>query len=825
MKKIFVIALLLLASACDSAEDRAKEHLSSAVEYVEAGDPDRAVIELRNALKLDPKNHDALLMMAEIQKERGNVQGAFNNYRRLVEAFPEDPAGNRELALIAFQANQFTDAERYLDKAEELTPGDSELAAIRTALAYRQATLDKSDEAMGAAGRDAAELLASDDSLDVARRVVIADLLRQQRFGAALETIDAGLARNETDRDLYAIRFSVLSQLGDKGGIEDQLKRMVVLFPEDDDVGATLVRWYISEKRIDEAEAWLRDRIDPAADNPEPRLTLVRFLSELRGPQPALEELETTLAMDPQPADVAADPATFRALHAGFLFSTGKTQEAIAEMQDLVDAQGTETPEGEALDRLNRYKVSLAQMQGAVGNQVAARALVEEVLAADASDVSALKLKASWQVIDDQTAEAIVNLRSALSEAPRDAEIMTLLSAAYEREGNRELMAEMLSLAVEASNRAPQTSIRYANFLAQQEKYRAAEEVLINSLRLAPQDLGLLSTLGRVHLAMEDWARAEQDIERLRQLDDPRATALADEMQAQLLARQRKTDDLTSFLEQLGQGDVNSDAAVIRANLLSGRTEEALSQSQALIEANPEDPAARFIRALVLTITGDFDEGIPMLEETVQDAPQAEQAWSALFNAYRRTDQPEEASNALDRALEANPGSLNLQWIKAGELEAAGDIDGAIGIYEKLYEQNSTLVVVANNLASLLSSYRDDPESIDRAYTVARRLKGNNTPAFQDTYGWIAFRKGDAQEALAPMEAAAEGLPGDPTVRYHLAEVYAALGRTEEARSAYETAMQLLEDANTQPPGLASRISDGLKALPAPGTAETGTTE
>ncbi len=108
---------------------------------------------------------------------------------------------------------------------------------------------------------------------------------------------------------------------------------------------------------------------------------------------------------------------------------------------------------------------------------------------------------------------------------------------------------------------------------------------------------------------------------------------------------------------------------------------------------------------------------------------------------------------------------------------------------------------------------------------MARRLKGNNTPAFQDTYGWIAFRKGDAQEALAPMEAAAEGLPGDPTVRYHLAEVYAALGRTEEARSAYETAMQLLEDANTQPPGLASRISDGLKALPAPGTAETGTTE
>ena len=122
---------------------------------------------------------------------------------------------------------------------------------------------------------------------------------------------------------------------------------------------------------------------------------------------------------------------------------------------------------------------------------------------------------------------------------------------------------------------------------------------------------------------------------------------------------------------------------------------------------------------------------------------------------------------------------------------------------------------MANNLASLLSSYRDDPESIERAYTVARRLKGTNRPAFQDTYGWIAFRRGEVQEALEPLESAAEGLPGDPTVRYHLARVYAALNQTDKARATYETARQLLEDANTPPPGLASRISAGIADLDA----------
>lgn len=813
MKKILVIALLLLGAACDTAEDRAKEHLATAQEYVAAGDTDRAVVELRNALKLDGKNHDALLMMAEIQRDKGNLQGAFNNYRRLVETFPEDPDGNRELAQIAFMANQFDDAKKYLETADPLNPGDPALAAIRAALAYREGGLDKNDDTMAAAGAEAAKLLAADPALTIARRVVIADLLRRQEYNKALTEIDGGLALDETNRDLYAVRFGVLSQLGDKRGIEDQLKRMVELFPEDTDVGATLVRWYISEKRIDEAEAWLRGRIDPAGDDAEPRLTLVRFLSELRGPEAALAELNTILAADPRPADVATDPDTFRALHAGFLFAMRQPAEAVAEMQDILAPYDGTTVEGEALEKLNRFKVSLAQMQAATGNQVAARALVEEVLTTDASDVNALKLKASWQILDDKTAEAIVSLRSALSEAPRDAEIMTLLSAAYEREGNRDLMGEMLSLAVEASNRAPQPSLRYANFLAQQEKYRAAEEVVINALRLAPRDVNLLGTLGRVHLAMEDWARARQDIDRLRQLDDPQAASQADELQAQLLARQRKTDDLTAFLEQMGEGDVNSAAAVIRANLLSGRTDVALDRSARLLEENPEDPAVRFIRGLVLTIAGQYAEGIPLLEETVEATPQAEQAWTALYSSYRRTGDDARAADTLDRALAAMPESMNLQWVRAGEFEKAGDIDSAIQIYETLYERNSTSVVVANNLASLLSTYRDDPESLERAYTVARRLKGTEVPAFQDTYGWIAFRRGDAQEALAPMEAAAAGIPNDPTVQFHLAEVYAALKRTDEARATYEKARKLLEEADTQPPGLASRITAGMEAL------------
>ena len=128
-------------------------------------------------------------------------------------------------------------------------------------------------------------------------------------------------------------------------------------------------------------------------------------------------------------------------------------------------------------------------------------------------------------------------------------------------------------------------------------------------------------------------------------------------------------------------------------------------------------------------------------------------------------------------------------------MEQDGDIDGAIDIYEKLYGQNSNNAVIANNLASMLSTYRDDPESLRRAATISRRLRGTTVPAFQDTYGWIAYRRGDLEEAISYLEPAAEALVSNPLVQYHLGMTYAALERTEEAKEKLTRALEIAGDS------------------------------
>ncbi|MCE8469197.1 tetratricopeptide repeat protein, partial [Rhodovulum sulfidophilum] len=96
-------------------------------------------------------------------------------------------------------------------------------------------------------------------------------------------------------------------------------------------------------------------------------------------------------------------------------------------------------------------------------------------------------------------------------------------------------------------------------------------------------------------------------------------------------------------------------------------------------------------------------------------------------------------------------------------------------------------------------SYRDDAESLDRAWTVARRFRDTKVPAMQDTYGWIALRRGESAEAVTYLEAAAKGLPEDPLVHYHLGKAYMALSRQADALEQFRKTVEIAGPADRRP--------------------------
>ncbi len=784
---LFAVSTFLVA--CDSAEERAEAHFQTGMALLEEGDVDRALIEFRNVFKLNGRHRLARQTFARLQRERGNTSGAYGQYLRLIEQYPDDLDARRALAEMALETGNWEELELHAIKAAELAPEDLGIQSLVNTLSYTNAMRSGNAAEADYAVHVARTLIESDSNLMTARQVIIDHLVRNQDWHDALIELDDALAINPDRSGLYAIRLGILQELDRPNEIETQLLQMADRFPDDEGVKQMLVKHQIDHENLDAAEAFLRAQVDPAAEDHMPVQRLVAFLSKYHGEQVAIAEMGKIIARN------GINTARYKAMRAVLKFRAGEVDAAIAEMETLLaDAnRSTETRE---------IEVEFARLLFQAGNPVGARSLIETILSEDPTQVEALKFKSAWLIDEDETGEAIALLREALGQSPYDPQLMLLMASAHERNGDRELMGEMLALAVETSFNAVPESLNYANYLVGEGNLTIAESVLIDALRLAPDSPDLMAALGQLYLQMEDWSRLETVIRTMDDLEDPDITGFARQLQAEMLTAQQRTEDLTAFLMDLaGSSDFKlpAEMALVRTMLAQGDITGALTRLDTLLEETPDSLPLRYLKALTLANDQKSEAAETLYRTILKDHPDAADVWIALHILLAENDAPEKAVQVLTEGLDALPDEPNLLMLRAASHERAEELDQAIAVYEKLYALNSRSQVVANNLASLLTTHRADDESLQRAFTLARRLRGTRVPAFQDTYGWIAYKLGNYEEALQYLESAATELPDQPLVLYHLARTYAALKQDKAALPTFQAALDLAEELEDEP--------------------------
>ena len=782
-------ALLVTLVACKSTQERADGYFESGVTLIESGDPDRAIVEFRNAFELDPTHEGARKALARLMMDQNNIRGAYGQYLTLVEQYPNDMEGRLALTKIAFSERDWEEFERHGTAAVELDPENIEVKAISLGLRYRQTVLDKDDPAREALLSENTELLAALPDSAILNNLLIDNYTRTGALGKALERLDILIADAPGNRRMLNQRLAILSEMQDFEAIEAQLRDMVQQFPTDPEPKSMLLRYYVSRNKVSEAEDFLREISDPAAEDATYYNDLIRFVSRVRGPEAARAEIERAIAVNPKPDQ-------FRAMLAMLDFQAGEQDAAVETLETII--AGTAEPS----EDLDKIKIILARMNSTTGNQVGASRLVEEVLANDGQQVEALKMQAAWQLQADETDAAISSLRLVLDVAPEDVQAMNLMAEAYFRIGNTDLARDLLALAVDASGNAPDATIRYAGLLIEEGRLLPAEDILLPALRLNPRNIALLNTLGELYLRMEDEARMTQVIDTLKRIDNTRATSSANRLQLALLEQNSGTDEAMQFLENLANsesGDVQNKLTLVRARLAIGEFDEALRLVRTLVAENPDDPFMRFALGSTLSASGDVVAAERTFRDLVEEDPTRTRIWMELSRLRARQGDLDGSAKAVRDGLAAVPEDSNLLWANASILERNGDIDGAIAIYEGLYERNSNAMVIANNLASLLATHRTDDASLEQAWTMARRLRDSDVAAFQDTYGWIAFRRGEVEEALPYLENAAQGLPQDAVVQVHLGLAYAAAERNEEALEQLQKAITLAGPADSRP--------------------------
>ena len=425
-------------------------------------------------------------------------------------------------------------------------------------------------------------------------------------------------------------------------------------------------------------------------------------------------------------------------------------------------------------------------------------------------------------------------MRTALTVAPRDPEVMTIMAFAHERAGDRGLMGERLALAVELSNRAPAESLRYASFLMQEDRPGPAEGVVVDALRRDPENRELLDMLGRIHLAREDWARAGQVAGILRAQGDPVATAMATSLDAarlrgegkpaaaaamlETLARQRRRGRRSAATEAIGGQAL---AGLVRARLAAGergrgpprRRGGARRRSRRASRPASSSPASTRSKAGPTRPRRCY-------RTLVAEAPALPEPHRALFRLLAGEGDLAGADAALEQGIAAT-GDANgeLLFLRAGLRESRGRprrgdrrLRDPLRPLERQPGPRQQPREPSDGARAPMPLPSSAPMPSPGGCAAATCRSSRTPTAGSSSCAATPPRRGSY------LAQAAAALPGNAQVQFHLGEAERALGNRDAAAAAYAAALAAAEAGSPLPQAGTARARASELAAPAPAT-------
>jgi tetratricopeptide (TPR) repeat protein len=771
-----LVAFLALA-ACDSPEERAQSYYENGVELLKKGEPVKASLEFRNALKAQEGFVPALYSLGLAQQQLGNFSDAAKLFRAVAERAPDHIESRVQLATILLMAGHTDDAITYIDQAYAIAPSDAQVLTVKAAISLK---LDNRGDAVRFA----------DGALKVDPDNVDALVVRAGERLAAGDPKGALAFLAKSDGNNIAVqilRIKAYDEMQDKPGLEQALVALAKGHPEQRNFKLGLVQWYLAAARSDDAERTLREFAKERPDDVQAELDVVEFLARQKNLNAAREELLSRIG-------TKGKDFPYKMALAKLNLATGDYDGAVKLLRSMI-AEATDSKDAQTA------KLELARMLIAHNDGTAASPVVEEVLTEDAKNVDALILRANLRKASGDLEGAIDDLNAAFNGAPQSPEVAALLADAYERNGAVSLAEEQYDKALTLNSFNPEVGVSYANFLLRYGKSEKAEKILTQTSNAAPKNRNALTLLAQVQLSRQDWLGAQKTAETLRALgDDEKDDAVADQIVAGVLAGENKFDESIRILEaSVGESDKGSTrAALVQTYLKAGETDKAEALLKSALSANPDDIQSLVMLGSVYRFAKKNAEAETIYKSAIEKAPNNPAGYAALGQLYLMTGNAKSAEEILRQGLSAQPQNAALKLQLAMTLEQFGKLDEAISEYEAMFAADPRSTVVANNLASLLSEYRGDPASVERAFTIATRFQGSEVPQFLDTLGWIYYLRKDYDRALSSIKIAAEKVPDSGVYQYHLGMIYKELNQRDRAASTLQKAVDLLPKDSEQ---------------------------
>ncbi len=853
-RQLIVLVIAVLLTACGGKEERKEKYLERGKEYLEQGNLEKARIEFKNVAQIDPKSAQAFFFLGQVNEKEREWLKAFGNYRHAIEFDPTLVAPRVTMVKIYLaQANSAKSQgdsdseENMLGLAKEQIHIILDKDAENLEGLALQASVWANEGETNMAAEQLLRVLSSDPEM-VSAALLLSDIYTRTDKHAEAEKVLLNTLSNAKDPAVVQSRLvRIYISSGDYDRAEGLLRELVKSHTDELHYRVSLATFLAQLERVDEAEKVLRDAVAADPSDAKRYFLLSDFLSNKQGNEVAIRELEAAIQSHPELDDLKFGLITLYQKNDQIDKASEILEEVIAQqgikplglkahviLAQLLVASGKgdlDRPKkllSKVLEENSRDSLALllrgriagkekrwvdainnfrAVLKDAPDSNEALKLLTlahlennEQILAIDTlkkaldlspSNVDLRLLLVSILVSKDDYDQALTQVDRVLKINPENQQALSSKFNILALTGDADGMSTVAKLLQAAAPESEDGFVQEARLLYALKKYDESMDMVADIVEKNPSSVSGLMLQSDIFAERKEYESALRVIQKLKQLKPENPLGYLREAKL-LIAQKDKKGAISVYKKALAIAPTSEVAlsSLTMLQLVEGDVDEVINRLQAVLSENDTSTVANYLLGIAYEKNKNYEKAEEAFVHQIALNQNKADTYSHLATVRLAQGDQDGAIDAYEKGIAVVPGNPGLLLGLASLEEKRRNYNAAIGLYEQLLEAHPQNAIGMNNLASLLSDYKEDSESLSQAIKYAKILEKAKLPAFRDTAAWVYYKTGDIQKAHEIATPVVDEMPDVAIFNYHLGMIYLKNGDVLNARKLLSRAVE-----------------------------------